>query len=234
MNASLLAWDEVSCHCGSMTMYKFYLHTFFFSSWLSFLSVVIQLLKLKKSNGKKECLDFSTLTFNRVFTATDVLHQISHKASYKNNFWPAPPAPTAPGGQRTLQKAPHKPRPSPLATYSMFTSKKYFLKTVPVVFLQAALNTVLPFAPAVLSIISVVAVTHWGMYNVMWKPGGGWSLWLTPETCFWPGRKWRPLACRHGSWDVAVVFYFYFFFCKFHMIIRRPRLGEDLDPADRL
>lgn len=27
----------------------------------------------------------------------------------------------------------------------------------------------------------------------------GWSLWLTPETCFWPGRKWRPLACRHGS-----------------------------------
>lgn len=97
-----------------------------------------------------------------------------------------------------------------------------------VAFLQAALTSILLFVHAVVSIIRFVAVTRWRMYKGRW---GGGALWLTPETCFWPGRKWRPLACRRGSWDVAVVF---FFFCKCHMIIRWPRLGEDLDPADRL
>lgn len=214
-----------------------YTHFFFSAADFSCCPFVIQLSKLfkkKKSNrSKKECLDFSTFTFNRLFTATDVRHQISHKASYKNIFWPALPAPTAPGGQRTLQKAPHKPRPAQVS----HTLKVHLSEIFPkdgsccfyVAFLQAALTSVLLFVHAVVSIIRFVAVTRWRMYKGRW---GGGALWLTPETCFWPGRKWRPLACRCGSWDVAVVFFF--FFCKCHMIIRWPRLGEDLDPADRL
>lgn len=183
MDASRLAWDEVSRRCGSMTMYKFYLHTFFFSSssWLFLLSIVIQLSKLlkkKKKNlteAKKECFDFSTFTFNRLFTATDVRHQISHKASYKNIFWPAPPALAAPGGQRTLQKAPHKPRPAPVSHALKVHLSEIFPKNGSccfyVAFLQAALTSVLLFVHAVVSIIRFVAVTRWRMYKGRWGEG---------------------------------------------------------------